>query len=281
MTGGEGGATRARGDGRVANDNPATPVGTAGQSIEVTARTVDDAVARALRQLGVSRHAVTVEVLHAGSPGRLLGFGAEPARVRVSVNPFAESDVTDQDSLASVDEDASPEASFEAGDDGADTEDGEGAAESTGAADAGLARMMLVELLQQMGVLGVRVEVAGTSPVTLNIRGPETADLIGRRGEHLRALQFILSLMVNKQLHRHVRVIVDVDGYRSRREELLRGLAQRIAHRVRATQEPVQLEAMPPNERRIIHMVLAEEADVMTESTGEGDARRVVVMPRR
>jgi spoIIIJ-associated protein len=111
--------------------------------------------------------------------------------------------------------------------------------------------------------------------------GDDLADLIGRRGENLRSMQFVLNLMVNKQLRRHLRVVVDVDGYRARREELLRGMAQRFAQRVRTTREPMQLEAMPPNERRIVHLALADDAEVTTESIGEGDARRVVIMPRR
>ena len=132
-----------------------------------------------------------------------------------------------------------------------------------------------------MGFPDTRVEIVSADPLMLNIRGSDVADLIGRRGENLRALQFVLGLMLNKQLRRHVRVTVDVDGYRARREELLRGMAQRFAHRVRATGQPMQLEAMPPNERRIVHLALAEDPDVSTESTGEGDARRVVIRPRR
>jgi spoIIIJ-associated protein len=161
-------------------------------------------------------------------------------------------------------------------------EEFEEAGETAGeAGEAELARLMLAELLNRMGMEDLRVEVRGTDPITLNIHGGDVGDLIGRRGENLRALQFVLNLMVNKQLRRHLRVVVDVDGYRARREELLRGMAQRFAHRVRTTREPMQLEAMPPNERRIVHLALADDAEVTTESIGEGDARRVVIMPRR
>jgi spoIIIJ-associated protein len=175
-----------------------------------------------------------------------------------------------------------PAPAAEGEDEGA-VEEGPESEETTAArsGDAELARLMLAELLNRMGLAGVRVEVAATDPLTLNILGGDVADLIGRRGENLRALQFVLSLMLNKQLHRHLRVVVDVDGYRARREELLRSMAVRFAYRVRATREPMQLEAMPPNERRIIHLTLADEPDVTTESTGEGDARRVVIKPRR
>jgi len=147
--------------------------------------------------------------------------------------------------------------------------------------DAELARIMLAELLLRMGMGDLRAEVVSADPLILNILGGDVADLIGRRGENLRALQFVLSLMLNKQLRRHIRVIVDADGYRSRREELLTGMAQRFATRVRATGQPMQLEAMPPNERRIVHMALSDDPDLVTESVGEGDARRVVIKPRR
>ncbi|HXI18173.1 MAG TPA: R3H domain-containing nucleic acid-binding protein, partial [Chloroflexota bacterium] len=73
---------------------------------------------------------------------------------------------------------------------------------------------------------------------------------------------------------------LDVDGYRTRREDLLRGMAERFAQRVRTTHEAMQLETMPPNERRIIHLVLADDPDVVSESVGEGESRRVVIKPR-
>lgn len=238
--------------------------------IEVSARTVDEAVAQALTQLRLQRDDVDVEVLHAGSPGRLLGFGAEPARVRVrpvagvaaAASPVTEAD----DEPDAADDDAE-------GDEEAIPENLEGEAE--------MARLMLVEMLNRMGLDDASVEVAGTEPILLNIMGDDLADLIGRRGENLRSIQFILNLMVNKQLRRRLRVQLDVDGYRTRREELLRSMAQRFAHRVRSTHEPMQLETMPPNERRIIHMELAEDPDVETESTGEGEMRRVVIRPKR
>lgn len=269
-----------------------------GESIEVSAKTVDDAVQKALQQLGLTRAEVEVEIIHPGSPGRILGFGAEPARVRVTATGVAEEDEEEEDEEEAQPVPAPRQApSFlgrppriaerqglgAAAEDEEETDEDEAAEAETGdhAADADLGRIMLAELLNRMGLGDARVEVVGTDPIQLNIRGSEVADLIGRRGENLRALQFVLGLMLNKQLHRHVRVTVDVDGYRARREDLLRGMAQRFAHRVRSTREAMQLEAMPPNERRIIHMALSEDPDVMTESVGEGDARRVVIKPRR
>jgi spoIIIJ-associated protein len=261
-----------------------------GDSVEVSAKTVDEAVAQALKLLGCARADVQVEVLHPGSPGRLLGFGAEPARVRAT---RADSEVAaafgpgtagppDTSTAATGTVDVAAPVDDEIGRsnehlDESDESVDEGAREG----EAELARLMLAELLNRMGLAETRVVVRATEPVTLDIQGGDVADLIGRRGENLRSLQFILSLMLNKQLKRHLRIVVDVDGYRARREELLRGMAQRFAHRVRTLRQPMQLEAMPPNERRIIHLALADDPEVLTESTGEGDARRVVIKLRR
>jgi len=245
--------------------------------IEVSARTVDEATAQALTQLGLRREEVDVEVLHAGSPGRLLGFGAEPARIRV--RPLAKAAVD-----AGSGRMAGAASTDDEGEAGEEEDDAAGAEEQIPEnleGEAEMARLMLVEMLNRMGLHDASVEVAGTDPILLNIMGDDLADLIGRRGENLRSIQFILNLMVNKQLRRRLRVQLDVDGYRTRREELLRSMAQRFAHRVRSTREPMQLETMPPNERRIIHMELAEDPDVETESTGEADMRRVVIRPRR
>jgi spoIIIJ-associated protein len=127
---------------------------------------------------------------------------------------------------------------------------------------------------------GETEEEAEEEPLTLNIRsddGQTLSLLIGRRGETLAALQLLVNLIVNKQTGVREHIIVDAEGYRERRERNLRSMAARVADQVRRSGAPVMLEAMPPNERRIIHMALAETGDISTESTGEGDQRRVVV----
>jgi spoIIIJ-associated protein len=121
-------------------------------------------------------------------------------------------------------------------------------------------------------------------PLILNIRSDNQdllSLLIGRRGETLSALQLLVNLIVSKQTGHREHIIVDAEGYRVRREQNLRSMALRIANQVRRSGHPVVLEAMPPNERRIIHIALAESDDISTESTGEGDQRRVVVSLKR
>ncbi|HAH16898.1 MAG: KH domain-containing protein [Proteobacteria bacterium] len=238
--------------------------------VETSARSVETAITQALAELGRARNEVTVSIIDPGNPGRILGFGAQPARVRVSVRVPGDEAEDDEPSEDTGHQAAHREQAF--------APLPEGSANATAVAET--ARRILSELLHHMHFDEAHIEVVELEPLTLNVRAPDAADLIGRRGETLRAIQFIVGIMVNKALDTHVRITIDIDGYRARREVLLRDLALRFASRVIATGAPVQLEAMPPNERRIVHMVLAEHPDVATESTGEGDNRRIVIMLR-
>ncbi len=122
-----------------------------------------------------------------------------------------------------------------------------------------------------------------TPSLVLNVVGITEQDkslLIGRRGETLAALQFMVNLLLGARTDLWARVIIDVDGYRLRRKEALTSLATRMAERVLAQRQPFPLEPMSAYDRRIVHMALAEHPQVMTESTGEGDQRRVVIMLR-
>jgi spoIIIJ-associated protein len=130
---------------------------------------------------------------------------------------------------------------------------------------------------------GINFQDEDTS-VVLDITGLTEQDqqlLIGRRGENLTALQFMVNLLLGAQTDLWARVVVDVNGYRVRRKEALTMLAERMAERVMEQGQPYPLEPMSPYDRRIVHMALAEHPQVMTESTGEGEERRVVIMPRQ
>ena len=155
--------------------------------------------------------------------------------------------------------------------------------------DIALAVAALENLL---GLMSVEATVTARPPETagdglgliesvLDVDGEDLGILIGRRGLTLASLQYVLNLIVSKQTNRRVAFGVDVDGYRRRREEALVSLAQRTASRVRGTGRSVTLEPMPPNERRIIHLTLAEDPVVMTVSIGEGEDRKVAITPRR
>ena len=121
----------------------------------------------------------------------------------------------------------------------------------------------------------------GRASAVLDIEGEDLGLLIGRRGATLAALQYMVNVMVTRKLGSRVLVTVDAEHYHRRREETLRNLARRMADRVARSRRPVTLEPMPAAERRIIHLELAEDEDVVSGSVGTGDERKVVIRPAR
>jgi spoIIIJ-associated protein len=133
-----------------------------------------------------------------------------------------------------------------------------------------------VQVVDYRGVL----DAGQDPPLVLNIEGEDLGILIGRRAETLAALQYLTRLMVNHRSHRWVNLVVDVEGYKARREEQLVRLAERMAERAVSTGRVVTLEAMPPRERRIVHITLRNHPEVTTQSVGEGEQRKVTIIPR-
>jgi spoIIIJ-associated protein len=118
----------------------------------------------------------------------------------------------------------------------------------------------------------------GGPTFVLDIRGDDLGILIGRRGETLGSLQYLTRLIVSSQIARNVNLVVDVEGYKARREKQLRQLAQRMAERVVSTRKPIALEPMPANERRIVHLTLRDHPVVTTESVGRDEERKVTII---
>jgi spoIIIJ-associated protein len=114
----------------------------------------------------------------------------------------------------------------------------------------------------------------------VDIQGKDLSTLIGRQGETLSALQYITRQIVSKELRRPVAAIIDVEGYRARRERQLRQMARRVGQQASERGRTIALEPMPANERRIIHVELHDHPLVYTESVGEGDRRKVTIVPR-
>ncbi len=276
-------------------------------SVETSGRTVDDAVLQALTRLGKLREDVDIQILQEPVKGNR-GIGSRDARVRVwvkqpSAHP-AETDSASANALPtngvdnrqrthrtpSIFSEASrtapktyvpgpqedKEEDFEEEQPVRSTEDTRPASDSY----TRLAADTLREIVKQMGV-PCTIEITGRSPLRLNIRLKDTADtqsaLIGRGGETLSAMQLLVNLIVNKQSEEHHRILIDIENYRKRRDENLRSLAQRVATQVQKNMRSVMLEPMSPYDRRIIHLTLQESPFVQTQSTGEGDQRRVVV----
>jgi spoIIIJ-associated protein len=153
----------------------------------------------------------------------------------------------------------------------------------------GVAREALEGLLSRLGVeASVNLEekppfASGTGAadvITINVTGDDLGILIGRRGQTLAALQHMVRLMVAHRIKARVPIVIDVEGYKQRRYSALQALALRMAEQVRERKKPFALEPMPAYERRIIHLTLADNPDVTTESTGVGEVRKVVIMPR-
>jgi spoIIIJ-associated protein len=153
----------------------------------------------------------------------------------------------------------------------------------------GVAREALEGLLVRLGVEASVILEAEPSleqgaevpeVITINVTGDDLGILIGRRGQTLAALQHVVRLIVAHQMKARVPIVIDVEGYKQRRYEALQALAQRMAEQVKERRKQFALEPMPAYERRIIHMALAEDPDVTTESTGVGEVRKVIIMPR-
>ena len=223
------------------------------KNIEVSAPTVEEATTKGLAELGKAEDEVEIEVLDPGSRG-LLGIGAKEALVRLSfVGPEEEEEAQP------------PEQSIE-----------------------NIARETLHELLTKMQVrasVSLRPEEEmpqdeDAPPFILDIVGDDLGSLIGRRGQTLQALQYITRLIVSREVQGWVNLVVDVEKYKYRREKALRQLARRMAERVTFGRQPVALEPMPPNERRIIHLTLRDHPIVTTQSVGKGEQRKVTIVPK-
>jgi len=247
---------------------------------EFTGRTVADAIEEAESTFRLSRDDLRIEVLTTGSRG-VFGIGAEPARIRVTrrAQPTVVPGEPPPVPAGPPDENENNGASY-----GPSSVASAGPDEEVRGAGVGLAQEASETLSDLLKTMGFRAEVEvrrEADPVTLAVNGENLGVLIGRRGDNLAALQFMVNLILSKNRRQWPRVIIDVENYRARREESLRALADRIAFRVRRSQRAFTLEAMPASDRRIIHLTLRDRSDVETYSIGEGPARRVVVAPTR
>jgi spoIIIJ-associated protein len=213
--------------------------------ITIRAQTVEEAVGLALDHLGLEREEVEVEILEEAGVGE---EGVDEALVRVTPK-----DAPPMDDLDPV-------------------EIGRGLLE-------GLIERMALQAQITAGEYSVAAEQVQPILELTTENERDSGLLIGRRGETLHNLQFLLNLMVSRRTHRWPYILVDVERYRQRRDASLSGLAQRMAGRVSHAHEPITLEPMSAYERRIIHLTLREDSLVVTQSIGEGDNRKVVIYP--
>ena len=269
-------------------------------TLEIIAPTVEEAIAEGLAQLGLTADAVSVEVLDAGNKG-FFGLGKAQVRVRLTVNPVGGPVITEPEPVAKpkpkneekrvekkpapATERAAPAAQAEVADlSSARVASAESQSEHDPLLDhteAVISKMLhLLKLEAQVSAHYGATERDGRRNIHVDIRGKDLSVLIGRRSETLAAFQYIASLIVGKETQQFVQLVVDVEGYRDRREKQLVQMAKRMADQVAKSGRRQTLEPMPSNERRIIHIALRDHPEVKTESTGEDPYRKVVIMPK-
>lgn len=229
-------------------------------TVEKAGKTVDEAIEAALAEMGVSREQVEYEVIEEPSKG-LFGFlGGKPARVRVTAKAI---------SLGADEANPQKERPVKAEKEVRPIQPDNQTVET--------AKKFLQQVFKAMD-LEVKIEkMTHEDHVTLNLRGDDLGILIGKHGQTLDALQYLTSLAAHRDAEERVRIVLDVEDYRKRREETLARLAMRIADRVKMRGEKVVLEPMSPHERKVIHMTLQDDPKVSTYSEGEEPFRRVVV----
>lgn len=263
-------------------------------TLEVIAPTVEEAIQKGLSQLNLPQDAVDVEVLDAGSRG-LFGLGSRQARIRLSIKttpqpvmprPQREAPVRHTDSRPSAEVSESANAAADAS---AVLDAAEEAVDLSGLDETlRVATEVVTELIDKMKV---RAKVTASyrdadeeseeKVVLVNVEGNDLSILIGRRSETLNAIQYISSLIICKRLDRWIPLMIDVQGYRARRERQLRQIARRMAEQAIHTGRRQVLEPMPANERRVIHLELRDNPDVMTESVGEEPNRKVTISKKQ
>ena len=204
--------------------------------IQISAKTVNDAITEACQTLGVTSDKLEYEIVEEGSAG-FLGIGAKPAVIKAAVKCSVEDN----------------------------------------------AKNFLKEVFEAMDITVV-IDVKYNEEeknMDIDLSGDDMGVLIGKRGQTLDSVQYLVSLVVNKEAEDYIRVKVDTENYRKRRKETLENLAKNIAYKVKRTKRSVSLEPMNPYERRIIHSALQNDKFVTTHSEGEEPYRHVVVTLKR
>lgn len=222
--------------------------------IEVSGKTVDDAITEACQKFTVTSDRLDYEVVEKGTSG-FLGFASKPAVIKARVKDDSVKAVKDESSKPVEKKSASVATSSEGND----------------------PKEFLSKVFAAMN-MEVNIDVQRTEEeICIDLSGDDMGVLIGKRGQTLDSLQYLTSLYVNKGSSNYIRVKVDTENYRTRRKETLENLAKNLAYKVKRTKRSVTLEPMNPYERRVIHSALQNDKYVSTHSEGEEPYRRVVI----
>jgi spoIIIJ-associated protein len=250
-------------------------------TLEIIAPTVEEAIARGVGQLGLPREAVDIEILDAGSRG-LFGLGSRQARIRLTIKVANQSR---QAELSSMETSPGTARQKPATPVVAVVEESQPQEDDPTLKAACEVVTKLLESMKVKSKITARYvqseEAADEQAVLVDIQGDDLSILIGRRSETLNALQYLASLIVGKEVGHWVSLVIDVQGYRSRRERQLRQLARRMADQAIHTGRRQVLEPMPANERRLIHLELRDHPQVATESIGDEPNRKVTIFLKK
>ncbi len=235
--------------------------------VEKIGRNIDSATTDALIELGATTDEVTVEVLEKGSKG-FLGFGAKNARVRVTVKEIVVEEPPVEVVPVHEEKVHVPEVQEEVQQTSPDEQH---------IADSAAA--FLSKVLEEMGIEATLDTQVKSGKVCINIAGEKMGLVIGKRGETLDALQYLTNIAVNKSHDSYLKIILDTENYRKRREETLQKVAFKHAKKATQLKRPIVLEPMNPYDRRIIHSALQNSKSVRTHSEGREPFRKVVITP--
>ena len=244
------------------------------ETLEIEGKTIDGAIEKACRDFGVSRDKLNIEILSDGSSGFLGLMGARKARIKAGLLSIdATLNMTPAPSQPETTEER-PEADITpAAFDPPPAADGAGLGER--------AKAVLEGILAHMGIAApVSVEETEES-ILLNIKGDGGGLIIGRRGQNLDAIQYIVNKAANRSIDGRKMIIIDTEAYRKRREESLVTLAEKLGEKVKKTKKAVTVSHMNAHDRRIIHMALQNDESLTTRSRGEGEYRKIVIIPAK
>ncbi len=240
-------------------------------SIEIEGKTIDEAIEKACSEFNVPREKLNIEIISDGATG-FLGLGSKKAKIKASImsidmaidTPTAQSRKGAQRKSSVISDSMEP----------AGPED---SAESP----AMRAKRILEGILQRMN-LDCPLTVEETADtILLNIKGDGSGLLIGKRGQNLDAIQYIVNKSVSKNTNNRKMIVVDTESYRKKREESLIALAAKLAEKVKKSKKALTVGHMNAHDRRVIHLALQNDESLTTKSRGEGEFRKIVIMPAK
>ncbi len=253
---------------------------------EIEGKSIDEAIANACSEFQVPREKLNIEIISEGTPG-FLGMGAKKALIRASLltidmaldTPFAR-----RESRLPAGADQTPTAPAEQGERTASPPPAVSQPAGTPSDDepaAEKAKRILEGILTRMQIESPIAGQETEEAIILNIQGDGSGLLIGKRGQNLDAIQYIVNKSTHRSANGHKMIIVDTEDYRKRREESLIALAMRLGEKVKKTKKPVTVGQMNAHDRRIIHLAMQNDTTLTTKSRGEGEYRKILILPAR